>query len=198
MNKSEFLDALRHGLYGLPQDDIEERLGFYAEMIDDRMAEGLSETEAVADLGTVERIVLQTVEEIPLGRLVREKIKPIREGSATKIVLLLFGFPLWFPLLAAAVAIVFSLCVSLWCVIGSLWSLPVALGGAGLGGVLSVVPFALQGRVLLGAAMVGAGLFLIGLAILAVPLCVLLTKGGVLVTRKILFAIKSLLVYGRI
>ena len=52
MNKREFLDALRHGLYGLPQDDIEERLGFYAEMIDDRMAEGLSETEAVADLGT--------------------------------------------------------------------------------------------------------------------------------------------------
>ena len=198
MNKNEFLDALRRGLCGLPQDDIEERLSFYAEMIDDRMAEGLSETEAVADLGTVERIVLQTVEEIPLGRLVREKIKPIREGSATKIVLLLCGFPIWFPLLVAAVAIIFSLVVSLWCVIGSLWSLTVALGGAGLGGVLSVVPFALQGRALLGAAMVGAGLFSIGLAIFAVPLCVLLTKGGAWLTKKTVLAIKTLIVYGRI
>ena len=46
MNKREFLASLRNGLYGLPQDDIEERLGFYAEMIDDRMEEGLTEEQA--------------------------------------------------------------------------------------------------------------------------------------------------------
>ena len=37
MNKQEFLTQLRQGLSGLPQDDIEKRLTFYSEMIDDRI-----------------------------------------------------------------------------------------------------------------------------------------------------------------
>ena len=43
MNKQEFLAELRKGLSGLPQDDIEERLIFYDEMLEDRIEEGLSE-----------------------------------------------------------------------------------------------------------------------------------------------------------
>ncbi len=43
MNKQAFLTQLRKGLSGLPQEDIEERLAFYSEMIDDRIEEGLSE-----------------------------------------------------------------------------------------------------------------------------------------------------------
>ena len=38
-----FLDELRKGLSGLPEEDIQERLSFYSEMIDDGMEEGLSE-----------------------------------------------------------------------------------------------------------------------------------------------------------
>ena len=37
MHKQEFLAQLRKGLSGMPQDDIEERLVFYSEMVDDRM-----------------------------------------------------------------------------------------------------------------------------------------------------------------
>ena len=44
MNKQDFLVQLRKGLSGLPQDDIEERLTFYKEMIEDRMEEGFSES----------------------------------------------------------------------------------------------------------------------------------------------------------
>ena len=43
MNKQEFLAGLRKGLSGLPQEDIEERLLFYSEMIDDRIEEGMEE-----------------------------------------------------------------------------------------------------------------------------------------------------------
>ena len=32
MNKKEFLDKLRAALAGLPENDLEERLGFYEEM----------------------------------------------------------------------------------------------------------------------------------------------------------------------
>lgn len=41
MSKQEFLAELRKALSGLPQGDIEDRLTFYSEMIDDRMEEGL-------------------------------------------------------------------------------------------------------------------------------------------------------------
>ena len=39
MNKQEFLAELRKRLSGLPQADIEERIVFYSEMIDDRTEE---------------------------------------------------------------------------------------------------------------------------------------------------------------
>ena len=48
MGKDAFLAQLRKGLAGLPQKDIEERLTFYSEMIDDRMEEGLSEEEVIS------------------------------------------------------------------------------------------------------------------------------------------------------
>ncbi len=42
MRKSEFLAALRKGLNGLPQADIDASIEFYSEMIDDRMEDGLT------------------------------------------------------------------------------------------------------------------------------------------------------------
>ena len=53
MDKQEFLSKLRAKLFGLPQKELEERLSFYSEMIDDRIEEGLSEETAVKELGTV-------------------------------------------------------------------------------------------------------------------------------------------------
>lgn len=42
MNKQDFLGALRRGLLGLPEEDIENSVEFYSEMIDDRIDEGRS------------------------------------------------------------------------------------------------------------------------------------------------------------
>ena len=56
MNKEEFLNALRSALAGLPQEDIEERLAFYSESIDDRVEDGLTEEEAVEAIGTVAEV----------------------------------------------------------------------------------------------------------------------------------------------
>ena len=76
MSKQEFLAALRNGLAGLPQEDIEERIGFYSEMIDDRMEEGLSEEEAVAQIGPVEDVIEQIIGDTPFTRIVKEKVMP--------------------------------------------------------------------------------------------------------------------------
>ena len=70
MSKQEFLSRLKKELSGLPEDDIAERLDFYAEMIDERMDDGLSEEEAIADIGPIEKIVSETIAEIPLSRLI--------------------------------------------------------------------------------------------------------------------------------
>lgn len=50
MNKQEYLGQLRAALACLPEDEIAESVAFYEEMIDDRMADGLAEEEAVASL----------------------------------------------------------------------------------------------------------------------------------------------------
>ena len=65
MNKDSFLNELRARLAGLPQADIEERIAFYNEMINDRMEDGLTEEEAVEEIGSVDEIVGQIMAEIP-------------------------------------------------------------------------------------------------------------------------------------
>ena len=59
MNKSEFLSELRTRLKGLPQNEIEERLSFYGEAIDDRIEEGVPEEDAVLEIGSIDDIVAQ-------------------------------------------------------------------------------------------------------------------------------------------
>ena len=82
MGKNEFLDHLREGLSGLPAGDIEERLTFYGEMIDDRVEDGLTEEEAVREIGDVDEVAAQIIEETPISRLVIEKVRPKRRFRA--------------------------------------------------------------------------------------------------------------------
>lgn len=66
MSKQEFLEQLRRGLSGLPREDIEERLKFYSEMLEDRMEEGLSEEEAKQRKSAVfmEKLQLRATQQI--------------------------------------------------------------------------------------------------------------------------------------
>ena len=75
MTKHEFLVDLGLGLSCLPQEDAEERLSFYSEMIDDRIEEGLSEEEAVAAIGTVDEVAAGIKAEIPALKIMVSKLK---------------------------------------------------------------------------------------------------------------------------
>ena len=132
MNKEEFLSELLGALSGIPQSDAEERVSFYSEMIDDRVEEGLTEEEAVAGLGSVENIISQIAADTPIVKLVKEKIKPKRRMRGWEIALIILGFPVWFPLLVAFCAIVFSLYVVVWALIVSLGGRDLTLGGRSL------------------------------------------------------------------
>ncbi|MBQ2388268.1 MAG: DUF1700 domain-containing protein [Clostridia bacterium] len=136
MNKQEFFEQLRKGLSGLPKDDIEERLTFYKEMIEDRIEDGLSEEDAVSAVGEVNEIVSQIAADIPLTKIAKERIKIKRRLSAGEIVLLVLGSPIWLSLGIAAFAIILSLYISLWAIIISLWAVFGSLVGCAFGGVL--------------------------------------------------------------
>ena len=126
MNKNEFILRLREGLAGVPQSELDETLEFYKEIIDDRIDEGHSEEDAVADVGDVNEIITQVLSEIPLTKIIKEKVRPKRKMKGWEITLIVLGFPVWFPILTSAAATVFSLYVSLWSVIipFGLYSLP--------------------------------------------------------------------------
>ena len=114
MTKEEFLIELRSKLQGLPKDEIEERVEFYSEMIDDRIEEGKTEGEAIADLGGTDEAVKQIATATPMATLVKERIRPKRSLRAFEIVLLILGFPLWFPLLITAFVLMFVGFILMW------------------------------------------------------------------------------------
>ena len=191
MLKQEFLNALRAGLSGLPQADIEERANFYGEMIDDRMEEGVPEEEAVAAVGPVDEIVSQIVAETPLTKIVKERVKPKRRLKAGEIVLLVLGSPIWLSLLIAAFAVVFSLYVVLWALLICLWAVFAAFTVCALVCVAAGISFTVQGNGLSGLAVLAAGLVLAGLAIFLFFACKAASKGVVILTGKIARGIKK-------
>ena len=185
MNKQEFLAQLRAGLAGLPQEDLDERLSFYSEMLDDQMEEGLSEEEAVAAVGPVEEIVRQIIADTPLAKLAKERIRPRRRLKAWEIVLLVLGSPVWLTLGLAAVIVIFALYVVLWSVSVSLWAVFAALSAGSIGGVLACVG-SVTGRVGgSGLAILAAGMVCAGLAIFLFFGCRAATKGILALTKNI-------------
>ncbi len=191
MTKTEFLVSLRQQLYFLPQDDIEERLSFYGEMIDDRVEEGLSEAEAVAAVGTVDEIVSGIISEIPISKIAKERIRPKRQLRVWEIVLLVLGSPIWFSLLVAAFAVAISLYAALWAVIISLWAVFVAFAACSIGCIFAGVFFAVGGNVCSGLATIAAGLVCSGLAIFSFYGCGAVSKGITILTKKFAIGIKN-------
>ena len=194
MNKQEFLAELQKGLSGLPQGDIQERLIFYGEMIDDRVEEGLSEEDAVAEIGSVQEVVTQILADIPLTKLVKEKVKSERTLKAWEIVLLVLGSPVWFPLLLAAAIIFFSVYIVLWSVIFSLYAVDFAFAVTGISGIAIMPVYIMDGNIPGAIMFLGAALVFTGLAILLFLGFNQITKGILNLSRKILLGIKSLFV----
>ena len=192
MNKQEFLTRLRLGLAGLPQEEIAERVTFYHEMIEDRMEEGLTEEQAVAEIGPVEDVIRQIVSETPLSKLVKEKVKSNRRLRGWEIVLLVLGSPLWLPMLIVAFAVVLSVYVVIWAVVVSLWAVVLSLTVSALGCLAGGVVLLCQGDGTRGLLSIAAALVLAGLSILGFYGCKALTKGAAKLTKKIALGIKSL------
>ena len=174
MDKYDFLLALEDRLAGLPEADRQASLDFYAEMLDDLTEGGM--TEAVASLGSVDAIAEEILLEMPLPKLVKAKMKK-RRLSGLEITLLAVGFPIWFPILIALLAVMFAIYISLWAVVLSLYAADLALAVSVPAGLIAAIALFASGQPAAALLFLGAGLVLAGLTVLWLLLCNLTAKG---------------------
>ena len=198
MNKTEFLYAIRARISQLPPQDIQKSLDFYAEIIDDRMEDGMTEEEAVAAMGPLDEITEQILLDTPLPHLVKAKLRPSRTLRTWEIILLILGSPVWFPLLLAGVITMFALILSLYAV---LWSLVLSLYAVELTFAVTafaMLPFAVlmicQGHLLYGIFSVGVMLIMGGLTIACFVACRYSTRGALWLGKQIILGIKSIII----
>lgn len=194
MNKQQFLEELKNALGNLAEEDIKQSLDFYSEMIDDKIEDGLSEDAAVVEIGDVNKISAQIISEIPLSKIIKEKVSPKRKLSVLEIVLLILGAPIWASLLITAISVLFALYIVMWSLVVSLWAVEVSLMAAAFSGVVAPVIFIIRGYTLPALALFGVGLFSIGLSIFMLFGCIAATKGMAVLTKKIVLWIKMLFV----
>ena len=136
MNKTQFCALLENKLKPyLSPKEIYKTLSFFEEMIDDRIDEGLSEEEAVSQLGDIDIIVDQILDEHNIGkkqtklvwRFVPRKI-PTELGFIITVLLL----PVWIT--------IFSLGASLFIVILSIiFSIVLTIIAIFIGGILLIL-----------------------------------------------------------
>lgn len=163
MNKVQFNQELRKRLLVLPDLEIEKSLSYFNEMIDDRIEEGMSEEEAIANLGDIRFLAEKILEEE--GNTVEQigsSGATVSNTPKSKSLLAIIGLPFW-DLWTFIYSI---LCFSLWLF---LWIFPISLIVSGLVTLclsLFQLPNGLQAVVL----TAGVGLIAFGIGCLILPL----------------------------
>lgn len=191
MNKEQFLGAIGARLEALPRDDVEKSLDYYAEMIDDRMEDGLTEEQAVEAMGTVEEIVSQILMDTPLPRLIRARVTPRRCLQAWEIALIAVGSPVWAPLALTAAILFAALYVVLWSLVACLYAVDLSFAAAAVAGVGGGVIRMCMADPVQALCLLGAGLVCAGLAICLFLLSNRAAVGSAKLGRLMLLWVKS-------
>ena len=190
MTKKEFLSALKKRLSELPKEDRDKSLEYYNEILNDRIEDGMTEEEAVSQIGSVDEIARQTVAENPFADTACVS-KPKKKFRIWEIILIAIGSPIWLSLIVAAFALVLSLYVVLWSVIVCVWAAFVSLFACALVGTVQGIIFIATNNRLSGFALFGAAAICAGLAILMFFGSKAATKGILFLTKKIASNIKK-------
>ena len=188
MTKERFLNELRRRLKGLPREDIDSRIEFYSEMIDDRMEYGLTEEEAIDESGSVDDVVAQIAKDTPFMHLVKEKVKPKRKISAIEIILLIVCFPFWFPLAVMACVFIAVAYMLMWVGVIVTYAIEAGLIGTAIYGLIAIATTGFN------PAFIGITMVALGLAIVMAFACIAATKGSFRLTKRVLLSIKKKIV----
>ena len=178
MTKNEFLSALERQLASLPESDRKRSILYFDEIIADRMEEGLSEEEVLAEM--------ESVEEIAKGILSDAAEEPAAPQNVPRKV---GGCPLWLAILLAVLAapiwlpVAFSVAVTLvtiymvpWILILTLFCVAIAFILGGLAGIVLALICSPVNGVYITMLAVGICIFLTGFGILLMFPSVILTR----------------------
>ena len=196
MTKEEFLSELENRLSGLTPEEISERVSFYREMIDDRIEDGASEEEVITQIGPVDMVVEQIMSEIPLSRLVKDKVTPKKGLSIWQIMLLTVTFPVWFPLAITGAIIVLVLYITIWIIVAALYIVNVALVISAVATLIAGIALFAAGEPAKGGLSIGGALVCAGLSVLWFFGCVWISKGLVRLTGSAVMKCKQKLIGG--
>lgn len=183
MTRTEFLSELEQRLSVLSECDRKRSLGYFEEMIADRMEDGMTEEEAVNSLESVDEIAT---------RILNESAEPETEEKPKNF----HGCPMWLAIVLAVLAapiwlpVVCSIAVGLVCLYLVPWSLIFGLFAAAVGcffgglfgGAVSLFVIPTAG-IYSSMLMLGLSLFCVGIGILLVFPTVIFTRWLILGTK---------------
>ena len=193
MNKQSYLEQIRRLLQRLPEEDRERSLAFYAESIDDRMEDGMSEEAAVASMESPEKAAETILMDMPIPKLVKARVKERRMGAA-EILLLALGFPLWFPLLLTVLILGLTVYLLVWALVLALGAVVLALGLSAAALLVAGVYSIIKAAISLGVLNFGAALVLTGLTVLLGFVLVWAGKLAVKLGKWMVRGLKALLI----
>lgn len=194
MNKQEFIDTLYKKLSKFPKKAFEDQINFYIEIIDDKVEDGLSEQEAIDQIGPIDTIVEEIINNASLFKMVKEKVKPQRKLKTWEIVLITLGFPIWFPLLVAFLAVLFTLYIVIWVLILCLWVIFISFALCSVACILIGLYYTIVHHNSIYLSFIAAGIALIGLSIIMFYLSKCATVGLIKLTKKTLLKFKKSLI----
>lgn len=191
MNKQEFLQNLRNRLGALPLSEIEKSVNYYSEIIDDYIEDGISEQEAISKLEPMDVIVEKIMYDTPLPVLIKARAKP--NWNALTLLLLILGFPVWFPILASVCAVLFSVYVVIWSLFIALYCVIIAFAISGIAAIVTC-PMIFSVNIAGGLLSLGAGLVCIAISVMIFRPMVLASKELVKLTVFVARKIKSIFI----
>lgn len=200
MNKLEFLNKLSANLASLPKYEIDKSVSYYEEIIDDRIEDGMAEEDAVAALGDIDSIAENIKYDMSITTLMKAKVSESKNRASNKgvwLTLVILGFPLWFPLLAAFASVFLALYISVWAIIFSLYAVVLSLGVSCAATLIVGFAFFFVRSVPAGLCALGAALLCGALTLFMIKPVYLITKGLIKFTAYIIRKIKSVFIAKR-
>jgi uncharacterized membrane protein len=191
MRKQDFIKELRLNLSFLPKEEIDDRISFYSELIDDKIEEGVKEEDAIKSIGSIDEIINQIIDEMPLSKIAKDKIKPKRKLSGLEIALIIVGSPIWLSLLLSLIAVLFSLYIIGWSIVISIWAILISLIAVLVAGIVLTIISLFSNIYIVALSYLGATLVILGLTILMHIASKIVTKTYVKLTKLMLLNIKK-------
>ncbi len=173
MNKHEFMEELKTKLSHMPYSEVERILSFYEESISDRIESGMSEEEAVSDMGDINSIESDIEGEFTIP--VINKVS----GSKNKvlwIILIILASPFWLTI----ASLIFALIITVVALAGSMllmaFSVELVFATAGLAGILQGIFNMFHIGVPQGLALMAMGIASLGLLLVSIFPLITFTK----------------------